>query len=127
VGLRFCDHRAARRDVGGHRSRFASVIFIMLINSNQTAQRVGVSPDHFRRSYRDWIATRGFPRPASPSRRLKWLSEAVDAWMLRQSRPEAMEVGSPDEPDPPASTAVRQRRAMREVERITRGRTSAPG
>jgi predicted DNA-binding transcriptional regulator AlpA len=100
----------------------------MLITSDETAARVGVSPDHFRRSYRDWIATRGFPRPASPSRRLKWISEAVDAWMLRQSRPEGMELAPPDEPDPPArSVADRQRRAMRQVERITRGRSSAPG
>ena len=96
----------------------------MLITSEETAALIGVSLDHFRRSWRDWTLDRGFPRPASPSRRFKWIREDVEAWMVRQSRPEAMEVAPPPATEP--TSAERQRTAVRNIERVTRGRTQPP-
>lgn len=54
---------------------------------SQTAARVGLSWERFRKVRRDWTADRDFPAEINePGEEVRYLAEAVERWLIRRTQ-----------------------------------------
>lgn len=90
---------------------------IRLYDGKQTARAVGLSWERFRKVRLDWTRDRDFPAELSePGEPVRYLADAVDAWLLRRSRrvhqlAEQVRVAAPALPAPEERRAAANGRA----------------
>ena len=100
------------------------------LNLTETARRVGLGHDRFRKVWRDYVRDLGFPAPVRcPTRRhaagpavggfYAWDAAAVEAWIAARSRAGLPPAAEPTEPGPPLRrndpTLARERRELQSL------------
>lgn len=86
-----------------------------ILRIEDVARLLDYTPDHVRRSWRDWVRKYGFPMPLVG---LRWEASSIEAWRIRRSEP-------PPPPAPRGRPAVvtdedRRRQAERNLDRLSR-------
>jgi DNA-directed RNA polymerase specialized sigma24 family protein len=85
-----------------------------MLKIEDVARLLEYTPDHVRRSWRDWVRKYGFPQPLVG---LRWEAASIDAWRRRRAEP-------PPPPPPKGRPAIvtdedRRRAAERTLDRLS--------